>query len=130
MLWEARTTFSLRVNAATKEVSEQTSRRPPRHWREDKLQAALCGDPRRRVQLDLLECHSFLKCSCCSKSSNAPSSSMHDTTLMYTLAQEHGDLINLHDWYQSFRAIILQKTVKERQRMKVSPSPKKRKIDE
>ncbi|GKE82175.1 origin of replication complex subunit 3 isoform X1, partial [Tanacetum coccineum] len=89
---------------------------------------ALCGDPRRRVQLDLLECHSFLKCSCCSKSSNAPSSSMHDTTLMYTLAQEHGDLINLHDWYQSFRAIILQKAVKERQRMKVSPSPKKRKM--
>ncbi|PWA68135.1 origin recognition complex subunit 3 [Artemisia annua] len=94
----------------------------------DKLQAALCGDPRRRIQLDLLECHNFLKCSCCGKSSNAPSSSMHDTTLMYTLAQEHGDLINLHDWYQSFRAIIFQKTVKERHRMKVSPSPKKRKM--
>ncbi|GJX68657.1 origin of replication complex subunit 3 isoform X1, partial [Tanacetum coccineum] len=66
----------------------------------DKLQAALCGDPRRRVQLDLLECHSFLKCSCCSKSSNAPSSSMHDTTLMYTLAQEHGDLIQ-SPWIRS-----------------------------
>ncbi|GKC33888.1 origin of replication complex subunit 3 isoform X1 [Tanacetum coccineum] len=48
--------------------------------------------------------------------------------LWYTLAQEHGDLIILHDWYQSFRAIILQKTIKERQRMKVSPSPKKRKM--
>ncbi|GKB22951.1 origin recognition complex subunit 3 [Tanacetum coccineum] len=83
MLWEARTTFSLRVNAATKE--------------------ALCGDPRRRIQLDLLECHNFLKCSCCSKSSNASSSSMHDTTLMYTFTQEHGDLINLHDWYQSLK---------------------------
>ncbi|XP_071712090.1 origin of replication complex subunit 3 [Rutidosis leptorrhynchoides] len=88
----------------------------------DKLQAAILGDPRRRIQLDLLECHSFLKCS-----SNALTSSMHDTTLMYTLAQEHGDLINLHDWYQSFKANISQKTVKERHRMKGSPSPKKRK---
>ncbi|GJY50216.1 origin recognition complex subunit 3 [Tanacetum coccineum] len=43
---------------------------------------ALSGDPRRRIQLDLLECHNFLKCSCCSKSSNSPCSSMHDTTLM------------------------------------------------
>ncbi|XP_024969052.1 origin of replication complex subunit 3 [Cynara cardunculus var. scolymus] len=93
----------------------------------DKLQAALLGDPRRRIQLDLLECHSFLKCSCCSKSCNVPISSMHDTTLMYTLAQEHGDLINLHDWYQSFRSIIFQRPVKERHRSKVSPSPKKRK---
>ncbi|KAI3757293.1 hypothetical protein L6452_04827 [Arctium lappa] len=93
----------------------------------DKLQAALLGDPRRRFQLDLLECHSFLKCSCCSKSCNVPISSMHDTTLMYTLAQEHGDLINLHDWYQSFRSIIFQRPVKERHRSKSSPSPKKRK---
>ncbi|GKD44833.1 origin recognition complex subunit 3, partial [Tanacetum coccineum] len=50
------------------------------------------------------------------------------TSNRYTFAQEHGDLINLHDWFQSFKAITLQKTVKERQRMKVSPSPKKRKM--
>nr|XP_043615646.1 origin of replication complex subunit 3-like [Erigeron canadensis] len=94
----------------------------------DKLQAALFGDPRRRIQLDLLDSHSLLNCSCCNKSGNATiSSSMHDTTLMYILAQEHGDLINLHDWYQSFRAIIFQRTMKERNRSKVSPSPKKRK---
>nr|XP_043613593.1 origin of replication complex subunit 3-like [Erigeron canadensis] len=94
----------------------------------DKLQTALFGDPRRRIQLDILDSHSLLNCSCCSKNDNPSiSSSMHDTTLMYTLAQEHGDLINLHDWYQSFRAIIFQRTVKERNRSKVSPSPKKRK---
>nr|GEW88257.1 hypothetical protein [Tanacetum cinerariifolium] len=52
----------------------------------DKLQAALCGDPRRRIQLDLLECYNFLKC----RITGQPD--------LYTLAQEHGDLINLHDW--------------------------------
>ncbi|KAF5766369.1 putative origin recognition complex, subunit 3 [Helianthus annuus] len=95
----------------------------------DKLQAALVGDPRKRIQLDLLECNKFLKCSCCcTKSHNVPISSMHDTSLMYTLAQEHGNLINLHDWYQSFKAVISQTTVKDKHKSKVSPSPKKRKI--
>ncbi|XP_076947804.1 origin of replication complex subunit 3-like [Bidens hawaiensis] len=94
----------------------------------DKLQAALVGDPRKRIQLDLLECNKFLKCSCCTKSSNVPISSMHDTSLMYTLSQEHGNLINLHDWYQSFKAVILQKTIKDKHMSKASPSPKKRKI--
>ncbi|KAK9053822.1 hypothetical protein SSX86_024897 [Deinandra increscens subsp. villosa] len=93
----------------------------------EKLQAALLGDPRKRIQLDLLECNNFLKCSCCTKSLNVPISSMPDTTLMYTLAQEHGSLINVHDWYQSFRAIICQKTVKDKHKSKISPSPKKRK---
>ncbi|KAI3762147.1 hypothetical protein L1987_52570 [Smallanthus sonchifolius] len=94
----------------------------------DKLQSVLLGDPRKRIQLDLLECNNFLKCSCCTKSPNVPISSMNDTTLMYTLAQEHGNLINLHDWYQSFRAIIFQNTVKDKHKSKVSPSPKKRKM--
>ncbi|KAI7739648.1 hypothetical protein M8C21_027763, partial [Ambrosia artemisiifolia] len=94
----------------------------------DKLQAALLGDPRKRIQLDLLECNKFLKCSCCTKSHSVPISSMHDTALMYTLSQEHGNLINLHDWYQSFKAVISQKTVKDKHKSKVSPSPKKRKI--
>lgn len=43
------------------------------------------------------------------------------------MAQEYGDVINLHDWYQSFRGIVGQQTVKDRNRSKVSPSPKKRK---
>lgn len=89
----------------------------------DKLQAGLLGDPRKRIQLDLLGSHTFIKCSCCTKSEKFPISTMHDTTLMYTLAQEYGDVINLHDWYQSFRGIIFKKP----NRSKVSPSPKKRK---
>ncbi|KAL7585041.1 origin of replication complex subunit 3 isoform X1 [Lactuca sativa] len=94
----------------------------------DKLQAGLLGDPRKRIQLDLLGAHTFIKCSCCStKSGSSPISTMHDTTLMYSLAQEYGDVINLHDWYQSFRGIVGQQTVKDRNRSKVSPSPKKRK---
>ncbi|KAD6796673.1 hypothetical protein E3N88_07569 [Mikania micrantha] len=93
----------------------------------NQLQAALSGDPRKRIQLDLMECNNFLKCRCCAKSRNVPVSSMHDTALMYTLAEEHGNLINIHDWYQSFKAIILQKAVQVKHKSKVSPSPKKRK---
>jgi len=43
------------------------------------------------------------------------------------LAQEHGDLINLHDWFQSFRTIVLQNKNKRKQNSKQSPQPKKRK---
>lgn len=93
----------------------------------DKLQSALVGDPRRRIQVDLLESHKFLKCSCCHKSCNIPLPSVHDSSIMYTLAQERGDLINLHDWYQSFKATILHPNNKGKNRSKQLPSPKKRK---
>ncbi|KAF7148827.1 hypothetical protein RHSIM_Rhsim03G0224500 [Rhododendron simsii] len=93
----------------------------------DKLQSALMGDPRRTIQVDLLEFHKFLKCSCCSKNSNIPFPSMHDTSIMYMLTQEYGDLINLHDWYQSFKATVLPPRIKGKHRLKHSPSPKKRK---
>lgn len=49
---------------------------------------------------------------------------MHDTSIMYTLAQEHGDLINLHDWFQSFKASISSSGNKG---LKKLASPKKRK---
>ncbi|KAM7463540.1 hypothetical protein LguiA_031661 [Lonicera macranthoides] len=96
----------------------------------DKLQSALIGDPRRRIQVDLLESHKFLRCSCCSKSGNIMLPSMHDTSIMYALAQEHGDLINLHDCYQSFKAAICQANTntKGKPRLKQSPSPKKRRV--
>ncbi|XP_016467174.2 origin of replication complex subunit 3 isoform X1 [Nicotiana tabacum] len=90
----------------------------------DKLQSALVGDPRRRVQIDLLDFHKILKCGCCSKSVGTLVPSMHDTSIMYTLAQEHGDLINLHDWFQSFKAIISRSGKKG---LKQLASPKKRK---
>lgn len=45
----------------------------------------------------------------------------------YSLAQEHGDLINLHDWFQSFRTIVLQHTNKRKQKAKQTPLPRKRK---
>ncbi|KAL4557546.1 hypothetical protein LXL04_035728 [Taraxacum kok-saghyz] len=94
----------------------------------DKLHAGLLGDPRKRIQLDLLGSHTFIKCSCCTKSGSSPISTMHDTALMYMLAQEYGDVINLHDWYQSFRGIIFQKSDnRSKSKSKVSPSPKKRK---
>ncbi|PSS04585.1 Origin of replication complex subunit like [Actinidia chinensis var. chinensis] len=91
-----------------------------------KLQSALIGDPRRTIQVDLLEFHKILKCKCCSKSGNNPLPSMHDTSIMYVLTQEHGDLINLHDWYQSFKASILHPRIKRKHRLKHSPSPKKK----
>ena len=45
----------------------------------------------------------------------------------YTLAQEHGDLINLHDWFQSFKTIVLRPSKKGKPKLKQSPLPKKRK---
>ncbi|CAJ1934113.1 unnamed protein product [Sphenostylis stenocarpa] len=93
----------------------------------EKLQLVLIGDPRRRIQVDLLDFHMILRCSCCSKSGNALLPSRHDSSIMYSLAQEHGDLINLHDWFQSFRTIVLQHKNKRKQNTKQSPQPKKRK---
>ncbi|KAG6714539.1 hypothetical protein I3842_05G207000 [Carya illinoinensis] len=93
----------------------------------EKLQLALIGDPRRRIQVDLLEFHKILRCGCCSKSGNVLLPSMHDTSIMYTLAQEHGDLINLHDWFQSFKTVVLHPSSKGKHKSKQSPYPKKRK---
>ncbi|KAK6140217.1 hypothetical protein DH2020_026015 [Rehmannia glutinosa] len=93
----------------------------------DKLQTALVGDPRRRIQTDLLESNKFLKCSCCSKNGGAPVPSMHNTSMMYSLAQEHGDLINLSEWFHSFKAIVSQPTLPAKKRPRMSPSPRKRK---
>ncbi|KAH0707886.1 hypothetical protein KY289_012962 [Solanum tuberosum] len=90
----------------------------------DNLQSALAGDPRRRIQIDLLNFYKILKCGCCSNSGGTLSPSMHDTSIMYTLAQEHGDLINLHDWFQSFKASISSSGNKG---LKKLASPKKRK---
>ncbi|KAK2400309.1 origin of replication complex subunit [Trifolium repens] len=93
----------------------------------EKLQLILIGDPRRRIQVDLLDFHDILGCSCCNKSGKGLLPSMHDSSIMYSLAQEHGDLINLHDWFQSFRTIVLQNTNKRKQKSKNTPLSKKRK---
>lgn len=96
----------------------------------DKLQSALMGDPRRRIQLDLLEFQKILLCSCCSNSSKAILPSMHDTSILYTLAQEHGDLINLHDWYQSFKSTVFQPSTKGKHKLKQSPAKKRKDTNE
>lgn len=92
----------------------------------DRLQSALIGDPRRRIQADLLESSKFLKCSCCNKNAGVLVPSLHHTSILYSLAQEHGDLINLHEWFHSFKALISQAPSKAvKKRPKASPSPKK-----
>ncbi|TVU30974.1 hypothetical protein EJB05_22633 [Eragrostis curvula] len=91
------------------------------------LQSALIGNPRRMVQLDLLKSHSHLKCSCCSRSEAAVSGSLHDTSVMCNLAQEYGDVINLHDWYISFEGIINRTNSKGKRKSHSSPSKKKSK---
>ncbi|OVA09956.1 Origin recognition complex [Macleaya cordata] len=94
----------------------------------DILQSALIGDPRKMIQVDLLKPHNHLHCSCCSKSGDALVPSMNDTSIIYTLAQEHGDLINLHDWFQSFKAIVTQPSTKKgKRKLQMSPASKKRK---
>lgn len=46
----------------------------------------------------------------------------------YTLALEHGDLINLHDWFQSFKTIISHpSTAKGKRKLKQPQLPKKTK---
>uniref|UniRef100_A0A7N0UAB5 Origin of replication complex subunit 3 n=1 Tax=Kalanchoe fedtschenkoi TaxID=63787 RepID=A0A7N0UAB5_KALFE len=92
----------------------------------DNLQSALIGDPRRQIQVDLLDVQKILKCNCCSKKGTILLPTMHDTSILYTLAQEHGDLINLHDWYHSFKTII-NPVVNEKNKKKKSGTPKKRK---
>ncbi|PAN47525.1 hypothetical protein PAHAL_9G299700 [Panicum hallii] len=91
------------------------------------LQSALIGNPRRMVQLDLLKSQSHLKCSCCSRTGTALSGSLHDTSIMCNLAQEYGDVINLHDWYISFEGIINSRNSKVKRKSYSSPSKKKSK---
>ncbi|KAL9230911.1 hypothetical protein vseg_006202 [Gypsophila vaccaria] len=93
----------------------------------DKLQMALLGDPRKKIQADLLEFHKYLCCTCCSNRGNRLLPSLHDTSILYNLAQEHGDIINVHDWYQSFKAIMVNPSVKAKSKSKRSSTPKKRK---
>jgi origin recognition complex subunit 3 len=93
----------------------------------DKLQSALLGDPRGRIQLDLLESHDILHCVCCSQRGTTLLPSMHDTSILYKLAQEHADVINLHDWYQSFKTILIPRSSKAKQKSKSSSKSKKRK---
>ncbi|WVZ91295.1 hypothetical protein U9M48_037485 [Paspalum notatum var. saurae] len=90
------------------------------------LQSALIGNPRRMVQLDLLEPQTHLKCSCC-RSGTAVSGSMHDTSIMCSLAQEYGDVINLHDWYIAFEGTIKSANPKAKRKVYSSPSKKKSK---
>lgn len=45
----------------------------------------------------------------------------------YILAQEHGDVINLHDWFQSFKTVIMCPTTKGKRKLKQSPQPKRKK---
>ncbi|KMZ74713.1 Origin recognition complex subunit 3 [Zostera marina] len=93
----------------------------------DMLQEALIGDPRKTIQTDLLHSHTYIQCCCC-KDKNTLLPSMHDTSIVFTLAQEHGDLVNLHDWYESYKSIILSSRTKARRKFNKSPASKKGKV--
>ncbi|KAK9042505.1 hypothetical protein V6N11_017575 [Hibiscus sabdariffa] len=57
----------------------------------DKLRLALIGDPRRRIQVDLIEFQKLLCCSCCTRGSSGLLPSMHDTSIisfLYCLPNE------------------------------------------
>ncbi|OWM79393.1 origin of replication complex subunit 3 isoform X1 [Punica granatum] len=90
----------------------------------EKLKAALAGDPRRQIQVDLLGSCRTLHCSCCCRYRDILLPSMQDTSIMYTLSQEHGDVINLYDWYESFK-LILQPTNKGKHKKQSIFSKKK-----
>ncbi|KAK4746408.1 hypothetical protein SAY87_012720 [Trapa incisa] len=95
----------------------------------EKLKAALAGDPRRQIQVDLLGSCRILQCSCCSGDGGTLRPSMQDTSIMYILSQEHGDLINLYDWYQCFK-LILQPLGKVNQKTKQNQGKKDNNEDE
>ncbi|KAG0554621.1 hypothetical protein KC19_12G105700 [Ceratodon purpureus] len=64
----------------------------------------MTGATRQKVQLDLLGAQLRLQRECCHP--HGPlSDSMHDPCVGYHLTQEHNELINVHDWYQSFSSI-------------------------
>ncbi|URD91417.1 Origin recognition complex subunit [Musa troglodytarum] len=90
----------------------------------DILQSALIGNPRRNIQIDLMKSTTYMKCSCCCSTENVLSPTMHDTSVMYNLAQEHGDLISLQDWYHSFKSTVLS-TNKLKCPLQHSPMSKK-----
>ncbi|XP_078437929.1 origin recognition complex subunit 3 [Wolffia australiana] len=74
--------------------------------RVDVLKAVLTGDSRKTIHLDLVRSPSFLRCHSCPSGGKALTRCMHDTTILYQLAQEHGDFVNLHNWYRSFSTIL------------------------
>ncbi|PKU71579.1 hypothetical protein MA16_Dca004421 [Dendrobium catenatum] len=89
------------------------------------LVQALIGDPRSVIHDDLLKSDEYLQSTSCSKREHVLSSSIHDTAIMYSLAQEYGDLINLHDWYHSFKTKILISNPKAKRKAQHSPTSKK-----
>ncbi|XP_078182512.1 origin recognition complex subunit 3 isoform X2 [Carex rostrata] len=93
----------------------------------DVLRSGLIGDSRKTIQLDLLKCQCYLSCSCCSSDANSLSPSMHDTSIMYKLAQEYGDVINLYEWYQSFKNVLTSASKTPKKKHHLSPASKKAK---
>lgn len=94
------------------------------------LKSFLIGDPRGVMQDDLLKSDGYLQSTSCGRRESDLFSSTHDTAILYNLAQEHDDLINLHDWYQSFKTKILiprSKSKRKTQHLSSSPASKKRK---
>ncbi|KAK9126863.1 hypothetical protein Scep_015709 [Stephania cephalantha] len=94
------------------------------------LKSALIGDPRRTIQIDLLKSHNYLHYNCGSEGGNSPLRSMHDTAILYTLAQEHGDLINLHDWFQSFKSIILLPRPSKKRKLNPASAKERKQVSE
>ncbi|KAK9127221.1 hypothetical protein Syun_016018 [Stephania yunnanensis] len=94
------------------------------------LKSGLIGDPRRTIQIDLLKSHNYLHYNCGSEGGNSPLRSMHDTAILYTLAQEHGDLINLHDWFQSFKSIILLPSPSKKRKLNPASAKERKQVSE
>ncbi|KAI0496419.1 hypothetical protein KFK09_022735 [Dendrobium nobile] len=88
------------------------------------VKSALIGELRSVIQDDLLKSDGYLQSTSCSRIEHALSSSIHDTAIMYSLAQEYGDLINLHDWYHSFKPKVLISNPKAKRKAQHSPASK------
>lgn len=86
------------------------------------LKSALIGDPRGVIQGDLLKSNEYLQNASCCVGENVFPPSTHDTAIMYNLAQEYDDLINLHDWYNSFKVKVMTPNTKAKRKVQHPPS--------
>lgn len=91
------------------------------------IKQALIGEPRRIIERNVQYAQTTLQCECCRLNDGGDlSGSMNDSSILFCLAQKHGDQANLFDLYQSFDNVLCRPIGEEQVRKKKGQkSPKK-----
>eukprot|EP00249_Psilotum_nudum_P019366 c27218_g1_i1 orf=154-2214(+) len=69
------------------------------------IKQALVAETQKKTQMDLLNADANLMYKSCRQQDSGSSSSIHDSCLMYRLAQKYGDHVNVYDLYESFTTV-------------------------